>query len=275
MTPAEAVATLRAQPALADLIRDSYLDPESSDYWDRFYRSAEFAAVLALIGRPLAGLRILDLGAGAGLAAHAFARSGAAFVCALEPDPSDVVGYGTLLNRPPDSVDVSAVAGLGEGVPFGDESFDVVYCRQVLHHARDLPSMLREIARVVRRGGQVVATREHVVRSDRDLERFLRSHPVHGLTGGEHAFRRQEYAHAFTQAGLVLRTVLRPLESIVNAYPRARSESDLAGLPAKWLAKLGPVGRTAARLPYADRLVRDVAVRMTPGSMYTFVATRP
>jgi hypothetical protein len=128
---------------------------------------------------------------------------------------------------------------------------------------------------VTRRGGQVLACREHVVRNARDLARFLDNHPVHAMAGNEHAFRRREYEDAFSRAGLELRTALRPLESVINAFPRARSDAELAALPEQWLARFGPAGRALAGVPAVAGTLRAVAVRRTPGSMYTFLATRP
>lgn len=274
MTAAEAISTLRARPEMAALIEDSYLDTDSIGYWERFGGSAEFAAVRRLIGRDIAGLRVLDLGAGVGMAAFAFARSGAAFVCAAEPDSSEEVGYRSLLRRPPDDLHLSIVEAFGETLPFADETFDLVYCRQVLHHARDLDRMVAEMARVTRRGGQVVACREHVVRNRRDLARFLQAHPVHAMAGNEHAFRRQEYERAFAGAGLRLSTVLRPLESVINAYPRVRTDAELAELPARWLARIGRAGTLLSGAPIVDSCLRSIAVRRAPGSMYTFLAHR-
>lgn len=46
----------------------------------------------------------------------------------------------------------------GERWPLDDESCDAVLCTQVLEHARDLDNVLREITRVLRRQGTVVAT---------------------------------------------------------------------------------------------------------------------
>jgi SAM-dependent methyltransferase len=274
-TAAEAIRTLRARPDMAALIEDSYLDTDTAGYWERFPESAEFAAVRRLIGRDTTGLRVLDLGAGVGMAAYAFARSGATFVCAAEPDSSEEVGYRSLMGRPPDDLRVSIVEAFGETLPFADETFDVVYCRQVLHHARHLDRMVAEMARVTRHGGQVIACREHVVRNRRDLARFLESHPVHAMAGNEHAFRREEYERAFAGAGLQLRMVLRPLESVINAYPRARTDAELAELPARWLARFGPAGRLLSGAPGVDTCLRSIAVRRAPGSMYTFLASRP
>lgn len=43
-----------------------------------------------------------------------------------------------------------------EALPFADESFDGVFCIDVLHHVSSQPRVLREIRRVLRPGGQVI-----------------------------------------------------------------------------------------------------------------------
>lgn len=42
---------------------------------------------------------------------------------------------------------------MGEALPFRDNSFDVVFCCDVLEHVRDLPKVISEIARVLKPGG--------------------------------------------------------------------------------------------------------------------------
>ncbi|KAI0420226.1 ubiE/COQ5 methyltransferase [Xylaria grammica] len=42
-------------------------------------------------------------------------------------------------------------------LPFGDGEFDVVYCHQVLQHVHDPVAILKEMARVTRKGGLVAA----------------------------------------------------------------------------------------------------------------------
>jgi SAM-dependent methyltransferase len=48
------------------------------------------------------------------------------------------------------------VCGGAEQLPFGDATFDVVFCRDVLHHLFDPEPALKEMARVCRPGGQMV-----------------------------------------------------------------------------------------------------------------------
>ena len=46
----------------------------------------------------------------------------------------------------------------GRTLPFEDEAFDVVVSNQVFEHVPDLPTALREIRRVLRRGGMLVCS---------------------------------------------------------------------------------------------------------------------
>jgi 2-polyprenyl-6-hydroxyphenyl methylase/3-demethylubiquinone-9 3-methyltransferase len=43
--------------------------------------------------------------------------------------------------------------GTGEQLPFADQSFDAVFCCDVLEHVRDLPKVISEISRVLKPGG--------------------------------------------------------------------------------------------------------------------------
>jgi malonyl-CoA O-methyltransferase len=87
-------------------------------------------------------------------------------------------------------------------LPFGRSSFDVVWCRLVIGHVRDLSSAYGELARVCRRGGDVVVTDFHPAavaaghrRTFRDATGVLREveHHVHQI---------QDHARAAAEAGL-------------------------------------------------------------------------
>ena len=136
-----------------------------------FWQSEEWKAIAALLPPPSG--RALDMGAGRGISSYALARDGWQ-VTALEPDPSDLVGAGAIRALARDTgYTIDIVAEYSEKLPFADATFDVVNCRQVLHHARDLRQTCTEIFRVLKPGGVMIATREHVLTTRADLNMFL------------------------------------------------------------------------------------------------------
>ncbi len=50
----------------------------------------------------------------------------------------------------------------GRSIPFADESFDLVYCNQVLEHVEKPEELISESARVLRKGGFLVGSTSHL-----------------------------------------------------------------------------------------------------------------
>jgi ubiquinone/menaquinone biosynthesis C-methylase UbiE len=272
----EAVLQFRADPQWAGLIRDTYLDRDVLAAGERFLNSAEFAEVLQLLqGRWHDGL-VVDLGAGAGIASYAFARSGARKVYAVEPDSSDEVGRGAIM-RLPQELPIEVIGAYGEKIPLPDSSADVVYTRQVLHHIQDLPAAMRESMRVLKPGGLFLACREHVVDDEAQKQIFLRDHLMHKLAGNENAYSLSEYIQAITGAGLKLISVLYPWDTLINAFPEVRSPREIEHIHVKWLkSKFGAVGYALSFVPGANKMVRwRFSHLRKPGRMFTFLATKP
>jgi SAM-dependent methyltransferase len=220
LTWEEAVLWLKSQPEQEDLIRACFYDDPLLAASERFHLSSEWRAVQQLLG-PARG-NALDIGAGRGISAFALAKDGWDTV-ALEPDPSQVVGAGAIRTLAADgAVRIQIVETWGEALPFQTASFDLVHVRQVLHHARNLTQLCGEIGRVLKPGGMMIASREHVLSHRQDLDEFLKNHPLHALYGGENAFLLREYLDAITAAGIRLVKVLNPLESNINLYPETR-----------------------------------------------------
>ena len=116
------------------------------------------AAWLARPDRPPAP-EVLDLGCGAGDSVDLF-RS-------LEPRVS---WTGADIDESPEVAertrgDARFVTFDGERLPFGDASFDLVYCKQVLEHVEHPRELLAEVARVLAPGG-------HLAGSTSQLEAF-------------------------------------------------------------------------------------------------------
>ncbi len=273
MSTAAAVSSLRSDTRYADLIRDSYLDQDVLAAAQRFYGSAEFHEVCQLLGN-VQNSKILDLGAGTGIASYAFARAGGQ-VYALEPDESDV-GRGAI-NQIVNGMPVELLDAFGEEIPLPDESVDIVYARQVLHHTRDLQKVMIECSRVLKPGGRILVCREHVVDDEQQLKQFLNDHPLHQLAGGEHAYSLETYQQAITAAGFQLAKVLGPWDSVINAFPKARSNDELRRMPQTVLAErfshLAPLMRF---IPGIHSLTwRRIRAYREPGRLYSFLAIKP
>jgi ubiquinone/menaquinone biosynthesis C-methylase UbiE len=272
----EAIRTLRRDPRYADLVRDAYLGEDVQNSAERFRASAEFAEVQKLLDGQIKGKTVLDLGAGTGIAAYAFARSGAKRVFALEPDPSSEVGTGAI-RRISNGLPITLINGVGEAIPLPAKSLDVLYTRQVLHHTRDLPLVMRECARVLRSGGVFLACREHVVDNEQQLREFLATHPIHQLAGGENAFALEQYVSAIRAAGLRLDQVIGPWDSLINAFPQVRSAAEFERMPRTVLERrFGWIGAAASYLPGVRRLMWGRIRRPAPpGRMFSFLAIKP
>lgn len=217
-----AVAWLKRQPDSQGLVEACFYDDPLERAASRYYASREWAAVRALLPKPPGSA--LDIGAGRGISSYALAKDRWQ-VTALEPDSSALVGAGAIRQLATDAgLDIAVVENWGESLPFPDRHFDLVHCRQVLHHARDLRALCKEIARVLKPHGSFIATREHVISQHNDLQRFLDAHPLHRLYGGEHAYRLEDYRAAITETGIRIVKQFNPYASDINLYPKTRAE---------------------------------------------------
>lgn len=271
----EAVWRLRSDPDRADLVRDTYLDEDVEAAAVRFAESGEFAAVLDLVGPQIQDATVMDLGAGNGMASRAFALNGAGLVQAIEPDPSAEIGRGAI-EITCAGLAVEIQHGFGESIPLGDNSVDLIYARQVLHHTSDLDQTLRECARILRPGGRFLACREHVVDDAEQLTQFLAEHPVHQLTGGEGAYSLKAYENAIRSAGLILEQVIDPWASPINTAPAANTQEQIEDLPRQVLHdRFGTMGDLLASFPGMRALVWRRLHRPRPGRLYSFLAAKP
>ena len=163
----------------------------------------------------------------------------------------------------------------GEELPFADETFDIVYARQVLHHAQDLDQLCCEVRRVLKKKGVFIATREHVISRYEDLGRFFANHPLHHLYGGENAFLLKDYLCSIKSAKLKLIKLLGPYDSAINLFPQ--SPAEMKNEYNKWI--YSKFGERIGKYLYHDffymkylrlRTKRD----HTPGRLYSFIAQK-
>jgi 2-polyprenyl-6-hydroxyphenyl methylase / 3-demethylubiquinone-9 3-methyltransferase len=117
------------------------LNPPRLDY---------FTSVFAATGIDPAGQVVVDVGCGGGLLAEEMAARGAN-VIGVDPSAGSLATARAHAARSGLAIDYRA--GIGERLPLGDASADIVYCVDVLEHVTDLDAVVRETARVLKPGG--------------------------------------------------------------------------------------------------------------------------
>lgn len=279
LTWEQAVLWLRSQPDQQELVRACYYDDPLFDAAIRFEASDEWQAVLEFL--PKSKGTVLDLGAGRGISSYALAKA-SWWVTALEPDPSSNVGREAIRTLAEQTrLPIRPLAGYAEKIPCSDKQFDLVYGRQIMHHAIDLRTMCNEVFRVLKPGGLFIATREHVISKKADLSIFLANHPLHHLYGGENAYLLDEYLNALNQSGLKIKRVFGPMETVINYFPvtpsrwRNRIQSPIINhlgsrITAILLANVLPWSKII-NLYLAKRLDKQ---NQDPGRLYSFVAIK-
>ncbi len=276
----KAVAIFKKQTASAESIQNNYFDDDVFTAAKRFAQSDEWRATRRFFGN-LKG-RALDLGAGRGIASYALVKDGWD-VDALDPDPSDVVGTGAIGKLMEKAhINIQIKQGCGEFIPYDDGVFDVVYSRQVLHHASSLMGMCSEVARVLRKGGIWVATREHVITRQEDLDGFFAQHELHSYTKAEYAYKSEEYRQAIQQAGLQVTREMGSYETVINCYPMSERTRRLACAKPLYPILGYRISNhiCCMQAPGINILVKHLARSISrrdnrPGRMYSYVSRKP
>ena len=97
-----------------------------------------------------AEINILDVGCGGGILTEEIAKMG--FI-PTGIDPSEQSLNIAVKHAKESNLKIKYEKGTGENLPFQNNSFDVVFCCDVLEHVRDLPKVISEISRVLKNGG--------------------------------------------------------------------------------------------------------------------------
>lgn len=96
------------------------------------------------------GKDVLDLGCAGGFMAEALAVKGAR-VTGIDPASGAIDA--AKAHAAHEGHEIVYDVGVGEDLPYPDDSFDAVVCVDVLEHVSDLLKVLAEVARVLRPGG--------------------------------------------------------------------------------------------------------------------------
>lgn len=124
----------------------------------------------------LKGLRILDIGCGAGILSEPLARLGATMVGA---DPSEENIAVASAHAEESGVAVDYRATTAEALAEAGERFDVVLAMEVVEHVTDVPVFVATCASMVRPGGLMIAA---------TLNRTLKSFAL-AIVGAEYVLR--------------------------------------------------------------------------------------
>jgi SAM-dependent methyltransferase len=238
-------------------------------YWFTQARSMEH--IEAELGfRP--GERLLDVGSNTCWASARFARAGLA-VTALDIAPTLMQGLRTADWWFGDGVPYfERVLGSMTDMPFADESFDTVFCCEVLHHndRRELSQTFDHAFRILRPGGRIVAINE-TLRTVRDrIGNHADEIDTAQYDGHEHAYWAHQYLGAARAAGFktrILEPTYRPFFG-ENGFPVPH------GTPRKRVAR-DAFRYLAQRTPSARRAYLAYVSTIAPNSSLGFVATKP
>lgn len=285
----ETIQYINTQPEYKELVQFAYLDKDLPLNVERFRKSDEYNETKILLSEYIkldSSTKLLDIGSGNGISCTAFAMDGINVV-SVEPDPSETVGAGAIrqLKELCHLPNLEIHQGYAEELKFNDQSFDIVYTRQCMHHAYDLNRFVNECSRVLKKGGILITVRDHVVFSPSDKQWFLDTHPLQKYYGGENAFSPEEYKNAFLSAGLTIQRTLTHFDSVINYFPldpkekennEKKSEEFIESLARK---KLGILSRIAWIKNRAIKYMKNKTGKVydekqIPGRMYTFLATK-
>jgi SAM-dependent methyltransferase len=121
---------------------------------DRAQEARRLARLEQALGRPVRGLRVLDVGCGTGGFAEAAVAAGAR---AWGVDASgEAVAIAALRLAP-----ARVARAHAEALPYAGGAFDVVHCYSTLEHVADAGRALAEMLRVLRPGGALYVHAPH------------------------------------------------------------------------------------------------------------------
>jgi SAM-dependent methyltransferase len=272
----ETIKLIRTLPEFNFLVENAYFDEDLQLNVERFRKSEEFIETLKELKRIAPQAKtILDVGSGNGISSVAFALNGYT-VTSVEPDNSETIGAGAIrkLKEHYRLKNLNVLESFAERMPLDTESFDVVYFRQAMHHAHDLIGFISECSRLLKKGGALLAIRDHVIFDEEDKQLFLQSHPLHKFYGGENAYTLEQYKSALTSAGLIIQKTLPTFSSPINYFPAKRTDISMLKVKKKTASAIIKVFPGLFSDTFKEKVKSVLNEKEFPGRVYSFICTK-
>jgi len=213
--------------------------------------------------RPRQWASILDVGCGTGInllaAAQLFAP--AKLLCGIDISPGMVEA--ARAKAAAAGIPAHFVVGDAERLPYPDSTFDLIVCNSVLHWFQDRATAVREMARVLQPGGQVVmicAAAPCFFEWFQLIESLLPALGIPASVQGPSPLpTAAEVAALFDTAGLYLTHLSNPMEvqQIIDPEPFVQVMTTVAP---HWASELSPIQLTAV-----ERLAATIIRTRFPG----------
>ena len=201
----------------------------------------------------LTGLRLLDIGCGAGGIDIALVRNhGAGYVTGIDVEDTVLAHARELIDRERLTARIGLEKVAPGPLPFPAASFDVVFSKDSIVHIADKHALMSEVFRVLKPGGRFIAS-DWLIGHDGSPSPAMAAYiAAEGLDFGMASPAR--YLDAMRSAGFVeVSTTSR------NAWYRDTAQQELARLR-------GPLGAQAARIVGQDFVDENITIwsRMVP-----------
>ena len=114
------------------------------------WRVGYSTSIIKKLGFNPKGKSALEVGSGGGILTEEIARMG---FNTIGIDPADQSVHTASNHAKASGLNIKYDKGTGENLPYVHNSFDCVFCCDVLEHVQDLPKVMSEISRVLKPGG--------------------------------------------------------------------------------------------------------------------------
>lgn len=134
---------------LIKLYLSPFLPKDRVNFYQEIIRNAEWEAVKSFI---TPNSKFLDVGCGAGFTLMKARDELDCEVRGIDPFP----GAHGVHRSNSSSVEIPMDKGVSENLPYGNESFDIVFSSHVLEHVSDADQSLSEMRRVMKKNGMLI-----------------------------------------------------------------------------------------------------------------------